>query len=318
MAAIFLTEQDVESLLDMPTAVDVVGEAFRQLARGEAVNVPRSRAEAPGFVLHSMSASAAYLGLAGWKQYTTTKQGAKFLVGLYDLHTGDLLALISADRLGQLRTGATTGVAVQWLAAPTATEVGLFGAGWQAEGQLAAVAAARPIKTAYVYCRNEERRRSFADRMSNRLEIEVIPVDRPQAAAEDVPIIVTATKSREPVFDGNNLAEGTLVCAVGSNWLSRAELDATVIRRADHIVCDSVEACRPEAGDFCDAISKGYFDWSRAVDLADVVAGRSVGRSKPEDVVVFKSVGMGIEDVALGSKLLELALARGTGVELPL
>ena len=176
----------------------------------------------------------------------------------------------------------------------------------------------RPIRTAFVYSRDAERRQSFADRMSARLNIEVTPVDRPQEAAEDLPIVVTATSSREPVFDGNHLAEGTLICAVGSNWLNRAEIDAAVVRQADNIVCDSVEACRNEAGDFVDALEKGSFDWSRAVELCDVVSGRAVGRSRPESITLFKSVGLAIEDVAVAMRLVELARARQIGQELPL
>jgi ornithine cyclodeaminase/alanine dehydrogenase-like protein (mu-crystallin family) len=286
------------------------------LAAGEAEHVPRSRVKGPGVILHSMTAAAGYLGYVGWKCYTTTREGAKFLLGLYD-NSGALVALIEADQLGQLRTGATTGVAVELMAAPEASEVGLFGAGWQAETQLAAVSQARPIQVAYVYSRDENKRVAFAEKMAARLNIDVRPVDRPQEAAEEVPIVVTATTSREPVFDGTWLAEGTLVCAVGSNWLNKAEIDTSVIRRADNIVCDSVKACQIEAGDFVDALEKGIFDWRRAVELSDVVAGRATGRNTRDSIVLFKSVGIAIEDVALAAKLVELAREAGRGQELP-
>jgi ornithine cyclodeaminase/alanine dehydrogenase len=318
MAALYLTESDVQRLLDMRTAIDVVEEAFRQLAAQQASNVPRVRAKAPGIVLHSMSAAAEYLGLVGWKCYTTTREGARFHVGLYDSATGELVALVEADRLGQLRTGATSGVAVQWMADMSAAELGLFGTGHQAETQLEAVACVRQLKSAFVYSRNPQRRADFAARMSKRVRCEVVPVDRPQKAAEDLPIVVTATTASEPVFSGNDLAEGALVCAVGSNWPQKAEIDADVIRRADNIVCDSVEACRIEAGDFRDALERGIFSWSKAVELADVVSGREVGRSNNNSVALFKSVGLAIEDVALGGKLLELARAEGVARTLPL
>jgi ornithine cyclodeaminase/alanine dehydrogenase-like protein (mu-crystallin family) len=317
MAILYLTEADVAALVDMPTAIGVCEEAFRRLAAGEADDVPRTRAIASGIVLHSMSAAAAYLGMVGVKTYTTTKQGARFRLDLYD-SSGALVAMIEADRLGQLRTGATTGVAVQAMADPEAKEVGLFGSGWQAQSQLAAVASAREIKMAYVYSRNEQRRRDFAEMMSSRLQIDVRPADRPQEAAEDLPIVVTATHSREPVFDGSWLAEGSLVCAIGSNWLNRAEIDTTVVRRADNIVCDSVKACRNEAGDFAEALSKGIFDWSRAVELADVVTGRATGRNTRDSITLFKSVGLALEDVALGAKVLERARAQNVGRELTL
>ena len=152
-----------------------------------------------------------------------------------------------------------------------AAEMGLFGTGKQARTQLEAISIARPIKRCFVYSRDEEARERFAIEMAAKLGIEVAPVDRPGEAAADLPIVVTATNSASPVFDGNDLSEGTLVCAVGSNWLRKAEIDPNTIRRADNVVCDSVEACRHEAGDFEAAIGK------RNVRL---VAGRRSGRSR--------------------------------------
>ncbi|HEV2971450.1 MAG TPA: ornithine cyclodeaminase family protein [Pirellulales bacterium] len=317
MPALYLSEADVNQLLDMRLAIEAVEEAFRQLADRKACNVPRVRAKAPGVVLHTMSAAAEYLGLAGWKCYATTRAGARFHVGLYDSRSADLLAIIEAGRLGQLRTGATTAVAVEWMAVMGASELGMFGSGHQAETQLEAATLARPIKQAFVYSRSETKRKAFAERMSAQLKIDVVPVDRPQEAAEELPIVITATTSAEPLFDGNALSEGTLVCAMGSNWLNKAEIDTNVVRRADNIVCDSIAACRHEAGDFVAAIEKGVFDWSRAVELADVVSGNAVGRSNRDSVALFKSVGLAIEDVALGGKLLDLARAKGLGRELP-
>lgn len=316
MPALYLREADVEQLLDIDTAIDACKEMFRQLAVGKAEHIPRHRVQAPGVILHTMTAAASYLGLVGWKAYTTSKSGAKFLVGLYN-SDGELLALIEADRLGQLRTGAATAIAVELMAWPEATEVGLFGAGWQAETQLLAVSRARPLQVAYVYSRDEQKRVAFADRMSAKLGFEVRPVDRPQEAAEDLPLVVTATTSREPVFDGSWLAEGALVCAIGSNWLRRAEIDTTVVRRADNIVCDSIKACQQEAGDFVDALEKGVFDWKRAVELADVVVGKATARNSRDSIALFKSVGIALEDVALGAKLLERAKASGAGETLP-
>ncbi len=318
MPVLFLSEHDVRRLVDMPTAIAVVEEAFRQMAAGRAMNVPRVRTCAPGIVLHTMSAAAEYLGLVGWKCYTTTEHGARFHVGLYDAKSGELVALIEADRLGQLRTGATTGVAVSRLALTDATEMGLFGAGHQAETQLEAVAAVRRLSRVLIYSRNAERRAAFATRMAERLGIDVRPVDRPDEAVANLPIVVAATSAATPVFKGSNVAEGALVCAVGSNWLQRAEIDAEVIRRAGMIVCDSVDACRNEAGDFREAIEMGLFDWTSAVELADVVVGRATGRQDDRDIVLFKSVGLAIEDVALGGKVIELAREMRVGRELPL
>lgn len=313
MSVLYLTDDDVGRLLDMPAAIATVEEAFRRWAAGEAHNVPRSRSTAPGIVLHTMSASASYLGVVGWKSYTTTRAGARFLVGIYAQDDGRLLALIDANRLGQLRTGATTAVAATSMALLDAAEVGLFGAGYQAESQLAALACVRPLREVYVYARNEAKRVDFAKRMSKQLGLSVRPVDRPSEAAEDLPIVVTATTASTPVFDGSWLAEGAFVAAIGSNWQQRAEIDAHTVERASNIVCDSVEACRGEAGDFVDAMERGIFDWTRAVNLSDVVAGRAVGRSRPGSITLFKSVGLALEDVVLGAKLWQLAAGAGVG-----
>jgi ornithine cyclodeaminase/alanine dehydrogenase len=316
MPVLYLSEHDVERLVDMPMAIAAVEEAFRQMAMGRAMNVPRVRARTSGIVLHTMSAAAEYLGLVGWKCYTTTGRGARFHVGLYDAKSGELVALIEADRLGQLRTGATTGVAAARLALPSASEMGLFGAGHQAETQLEGVAAVRRLSRVLVYSRNATRIEAFAARMAGRLGIEVTLVARPEEAVKNLPIVVTATTSATPVFRGSDVAEGALVCAVGSNWPNRAEVDTEVIQRANAIVCDSVEACRNEAGDFREAIERGVFSWSSAIELADVVAGRVNARRDERSVVVFKSVGLAIEDVALGAKIIELAKERGVGREL--
>ncbi len=323
---LYLTEDDVTRLIDMPTVLGVVERAFLGLARGEAENVPRMRARTRGVTLHSMSAAANYLGFSGWKNYTTTAQGTRFLVGLHENISGRLVALIEANRLGQVRTGAATGVAVRYLSSVDTDEVGLFGTGWQAESQLAAVAAVRPLRRVVVYSRSAERREAFARKMSERLMLDVAPAAVAREAVEGLPLIVTATTSETPVFDGEWLAENAVVCAVGSNWLHKAELDAAVFRRATRVVCDSVAACRHEAGDMAAVLAAGTFTWDRAEELAKVVesgcaaAGRSETSEIHEDrhgVVVFKSVGLAIEDLAVAVHLVAQAQSQRVGIVLP-
>ncbi|HUS40489.1 MAG: ornithine cyclodeaminase family protein [Pirellulales bacterium] len=315
MTAIYLTEHDVAALADMNLALDAVEEAFRQLAEGGAENQPRRRVRAQGIVLHSMSAAAGYLGCVGWKQYTTTKQGAKFLVGLYGADTGQLTALIEADRLGRLRTGAATGVAAKFLAAQDAAQMGLIGTGRQAETQLAAVAAVRPLQRALVFSRDETRRQEFAAKMSQRLNVEVVAAESAQAAVAQMPIVVTATTSRTPVLQAEWLSDSALVCAVGSNALNRLEVDAETVRLATNIVCDDVEACRLEAAELVAAAKSGAFQWDTAIALADIVAGNYI--LPPGGVTLFKSVGLAIQDVALGCRIVQLATAAKAGSPLP-
>lgn len=318
MHPLYLTEADVNLLIDMPTTIGIVEQSFVHLAEGQVSNVPRNRAVGKGVMLHTMSAADDALGYVAWKAYTTTKHGAKFLVGLYESTSGRLAALIEADRLGQLRTGATTGVAVKHLARPDADRLGLFGTGTQARTQLEAVADVRELKKVFVYSRDIERRTAFAKSVSEELQLDVVPVASPSEAVRDLPIVVTATTSREPVFHGDDLSPGCTLCAVGSNWLNKTELDATAVRRAVRIVCDDFVACKHEAGDLHFAASQGAFDWSHAVALAEVVAGRAAGRTSPEEIVLFKSVGLAAEDVALAAELLKRAKEQGRGVELPI
>lgn len=318
MHPLYLTEADVNLLIDMPTTIGLVEQSFVHLAEGKVSNVPRNRAIGKGIMLHTMSAADDALGYVAWKAYTTTKHGARFLVGLYESATGKLAALIEADRLGQLRTGATTGVAVKHLARDDADRLGLFGTGTQARTQLEAVIDVRALKRVFVYGRDAERRMAFAQSVSEEFQIDVVPVSSPSEAVRDLPIVVTATTSREPVFNGEDLSPGCTLCAVGSNWLNKTELDATAVRRAARVVCDDFVACKHEAGDLHFAANHGAFNWAEAVALAEVIAGRTAGRTSPDEIVLFKSVGLAAEDVALAAELFRRAKEQGRGVELPI
>jgi len=317
MPAIYFTENDVRELLDVETAIEVLEAAFRQLAEEKAVNVPRTRARASGITLHTMSAAAEYLGFVGWKAYTTTRAKARFHVGLYAAASGELVALIEADYLGQLRTGAASGVATEYMARPDAKTVGLFGTGKQARTQLKAITTVRRIERAEVYSRNAERREHFAREMSEYCGTLVVPVHSPEEAAAEKDIVICATTSEVALFEGRVLEPGTHLNVVGSNYLTKTEIDVETVRRADTIVCDSIEACRREAGDFVEALEAGVTDWQLMRELAGVVAGQETGRALPEHITLFKSVGLAIEDVALAAKLLERAREENVGQPLP-
>src|SRR5205807_1734495 len=203
--------------------------------------------------------------------------------------TGTRLALIQAAYLGQVRTGAASGVATQYMARPDAVEVGLFGSGKQARTQLQAVAKVRKLRRVQVYSLNEERRRAFAQEMTEVCQCEIEPVPRPEMAAEDKDIIITATTSREPVLNGHWVAEGTHLNVIGSNFLGKAEVDAVAVRRCDSIVVDSKDQARLEAGDFVQPLEEGSIHWADIHELGQVIVGRFTGRAHPEDVTLFKS-----------------------------
>ena len=317
MPAIYLTEDDVAWLLDMDSAIESVEEAFRQWAFEKADNQPRRRASAGKATVHVLAAAAEYLNYVGCKTYVTTRGGNRFQFVLSEVEHGQPVAMIEANLLGQMRTGAASGVATKYMARPDARIVGCFGTGFQARAQLKAICSVRRIERVDVYSRNDERRRAFADEMSECCNVPTVAVHSPDEAAAEKDIVLCATSSKEPLFDGHILEEGTHVCAIGSNYLTKAEIDVTTIRRADHVVCDSLEACQLEAGDFAPAIEDGSLDWSRVHQLSDVVVGRETGRALPEDITLFKSVGLGLEDLAVAVRIYQRARLEGLGRPLP-
>ena len=313
MPVLLLTEDDVRQLLTMEMALEAVEDGLRKMALDEAVNVPRARTQTDHAMQHVMSAAAKSLGVMGYKAYATGRKGTNFHVGLFDGKTGALQALMQADYLGQMRTGAASGVATEYMARMDASEVGLFGAGKQARTQLIAVCKVRKIRRVQVYSLNEERRRQFAEEMSRVCDTEIEPVPRPEMAAEDKDIIITATTSREPVVNGHWIAEGTHLNAIGSNFITKAEIDAVGVRRCESIVVDSKDQARIEAGDFVQPLEDGSIHWADIHELGQVIVGRYTGRAHPQDVTLFKSLGIAIEDIAVAAKVYTKAQAAGMG-----
>lgn len=313
MGTLLLNENDVRQLLTMDMALEAVEEVLRKMALDEAQNVPRARCQTDHMMLHVMSASAKTLGIAGYKAYSTGRKGTHFHVCLFDGKSGTPLALIQADYLGQVRTGAASGVATQYMARPDSIEVGLFGSGKQARTQVQAICQVRKIRRVQVYSPNEERRRQFAHEMTDICRCEVEPVPRPEMAAEDKDIIITATSSREPVLNGHWIAEGTHLNVIGSNFLGKAEVDAVTVRRCDSIVVDSKDQSRIEAGDFVQPLEEGSIHWADIHELGHVIVGRYTGRAHSQDVTMFKSLGLALEDIAVAARLYAKAQAAGVG-----
>jgi ornithine cyclodeaminase/alanine dehydrogenase-like protein (mu-crystallin family) len=311
---LLLNEDEVRRLLTMEIALEAVEQGLRKMALDEAHIIPRHRAVTDHSMLHVMAATAKSLGVMGSKVYSTSRKGpAQFLVTLFDGKTGALLALIQADYLGQVRTGAASGIATKYMARPDATEVGVFGSGKQARTQVEAICKVRKVRRVAVFSPNEERRKAFSEEMSACCEVEVVPVSRPEQAAEDKDIIITATSSREPVLLGQWVPQGAHLNAIGSNFLGKAELDVATIRKCADVVVDSKDQARLEAGDFQQAIEDGALHWTDVRELGQVIVGRYPVRKHVHDVTLFKSLGIAIEDVVVASRLHALALAQGVG-----
>ena len=315
---LYLTERDVTELLPMADALAAVEAVFKAHAAGTATNLPRRRVRAARATLHVMSAAvegaASGRSFLGLKAYTVTSSGARFHVSLYDAGTGELLAFIEADRLGQMRTGAASGIATKYLARDDSHTVAIYGTGWQARSQLAAVCAVRPISDVRAYSRREENRERFCAEMAAELNLNAIrPVDRPEAAADGAHIIVTITSARNPVVSGAMLAPGVHINAAGGNSLLRRELDDEAITRASAIIVDSIDQARIEAGELVSAVEKGLLTWERVRELRQVVSGEVRPGRSDDDITIFKSLGLAIEDVAVAAVIYERALERNLG-----
>jgi alanine dehydrogenase len=301
---LYLSEQDVAELLSPADAVDAIESCFRRMAAGAVENRPRYRLGLEEGALAVMAAADLELGFAGAKVYAGFRDGARFVVLLFRVDSPELVAVIEADKLGQLRTGAASGVAAKHLAKSDARSLGVIGCGWQAESQVACIRAALPgLERVVAYCRTEEKLRAFC------AEHDAEPGEGHQDAAA-CDIVVTATSSRDPVLRGEWLRAGALVCAVGANDGRRRELDNVVLERAAFVCCDSLDDAKLESADLVEPVESGVLDWLEVHELQEVAAGEVAGRQSGEDVVVFKSNGLAAWDLAVAARVVEVAEGR--------
>jgi alanine dehydrogenase len=306
---LYLSERDVQALLTPADAVAAIEGCFRRMAAGAVRNAPRRRIELEHGQLADMAASDLELGFAGAKTYAAFREGAAFVVTLFTAEKPELVAVIEADHLGRLRTGAASAVSAKYLAREGAASLGVLGCGWQAETQVACIRAALPqIDRVVVYCRNEQNLRAFCKRVGAE------PGESHREASEQ-DVVVTITNSRDPVVRGEWLRPGTLVCAVGANNGVSRELDNVVLERASFVCCDSLEQARIESADLIEPVERGVLDWLEVHELHEVVGGDLPGRQSSDDIVVFKSNGIAAWDVAIAATAVERARAVEVGTK---
>ncbi len=313
-----LSEAEVQQVLTMPMALEAVEEISRKQATGEVLVHPRRRFELPsGGFFHYMAAADFSAGFLAMKQYTFVRGKIRFLVPLYEIASGDLVAMIEADYMGQLRTGAASGVATKYLARREASVAAIIGTGGQAKTQLEAVAAVRKLKSARAYGRNAERRKKFCEEMSSRIGVTVESANSSSEAAQGAHILCTATTASHPVVSGADLASGLHINAIGANHAHKRELDDEAVAGADVIVVDSVEQSRQEAGDLIIAFEGDEMCWTGVKKLSDVVAGKVSGRTSDTEVTLFKSNGIASWDLAVAMRVYTQAREQGLGRSLP-
>jgi len=307
---LYLSEADVAGLLSPHDALDAIEACFARMAAGVVENRPRYRLRLEAGALAVMAAADLGLGYAGAKVYAGFREGARFQVLLFRADAPELVAVLEADRLGQLRTGAASGVAARHLARAGASSLGVIGCGSQADTQVACIRAALPgLERVVAYCRTEQTLRAFCDRHG-------AEAGESHRDAAECDVVVTVTSSPDPVLRGEWLRGGALVCAVGANDGRRRELDNVVLERASFVCCDSLEDARLESADLVEPVEKGVLDWLEVHELQEVVAGKTSGRQSDDDVVVFKSNGLAAWDVAAAAAAVERARERGVGREL--
>lgn len=310
---LYLTEADVTKMLDMNLALEALDDVFRARSAGEVRNEPRHRLAAGNGSMNFMAATWPERGWAGHKSYVS----GDFRVMLYGTNGEGLLAVIGAGRMGQVRTGAASGIATKYMARENSSSVGIIGSGYQAETQLEAVCAVRDIKDVKVFSRTPQKREHFATTMSERLGVNVAAVDSKEAAADGMDILVAVTSSVEPVITGDMVEPGMHINAAGNNSWMKRELDTAAIVKADLVACDDIDQTRIECGELMRAVEVGRFSWESMVRLDRLVAGLRTARYSDDDITLFESQGVAFEDLAVCGRLYELALERGIGTELP-
>jgi ornithine cyclodeaminase/alanine dehydrogenase-like protein (mu-crystallin family) len=317
MSMLYLTEDDVRNLLPMDVCVDLMQEVFELLASGEAINQPRRRLFLPtGSVLHYMAGGdGTYYGA---KVYATNpKHGANFLFLLYRAADAAPLAIIEANYLGQIRTGAVSGLATKYMAREDAATLGIIGSGFQARTQLEAMLAVRKFEDIRVWSRDAAKRDRFAAEGAARFGGAIRAAASAEEAVRGAGVVVTATYAKDPVLAAEWIGEGTHINAMGSNQAARREIPGELVKRAECIAVDSFEQARMESGDLLLAFEGG--DWGEApiVELKDIVTGKARGREGPEAITLFKSNGLAVEDVIAAGFVYERAQARGMGSRVP-
>jgi ornithine cyclodeaminase/alanine dehydrogenase-like protein (mu-crystallin family) len=314
-----ISEAEVNSAFTMPMAVEAVEEISRKQAAGEVIVHPRRRFEFPeGRFFHHMAAADLAAGRVATKQYTYVNGKLKFLVSLYSMETGDLLALIEGDRLSQRRTGAASGVATKYMARTNAKTAGIIGSGWQAEAQLEAIAAARKLESAKVYGRDAERREKFASEMTVRMGFPVKAVESTAEAVRGVDIVSVATTASKPVLFGEDVVAGMHVNAIGANHMRKRELDDAAVMKADVVVVDSIEQSKQEAGDLVLGFASDPARWERVNELPQVVSGKATGRGSDSQLTLFKSNGIAAWDLAAAMRIYTEVTKQKLGRPLPL
>lgn len=310
---LYITEAEVARLVTVKDAIAALEEMFALWGDPLIQNLPRQRAKLPVGAFNHMGASYGAKKIYGLKAYAGGKGSTQGHVLIYSNEDFSLKAMIECDLLGQTRTGAASGLATKMLANPDARTLGVIGTGRQSRSQVMAVCAVRPIERVLVFARTPASREDYSKEMEKALEIEFRPVPSAEACVRDADVIVTITKSSEPVIRNEWLRPGAHVNAAGANSADRREIDAETVLRASVKATDQVAQAKVEAAEYRDLVAAGKLTWTDVSELGDIVSRKAKGRTSPADVTLFKSLGIALEDMAFGEVVYHKALAQGVG-----
>ena len=313
---LWLSELDVLELMDMGNAISALKQGLLLEAHGQALNMTKTHISwGQGSTLHAIGAVFPNTGFAGTKTWAHTSEGAKPLLVLFDSNTGSLRAVIEAFALGQLRTGAISGIATERLASEEADEFAIIGTGKQAMMQVCAVLAVRHIRRIRVFGRNQERRAQFTARVQKEFGVEAVSEKTIKAAVKDAAIITLVTRAKEPILDASMIAPGTHINAVGAIVPGGFELASNVLERADVVAVDCISQARKLSSELIEFCREEEVRWAAVRSLADIMESGNL-RSPNSDITIFKSLGMGISDLSLAIEIYEKAVKVGRGRDL--
>ena len=322
---LLLSETDIGSVLSMADGVRVVEEAFRQHFTGGVTGIPRISADLPGNggAFRVMCAILPEMGFFGLKTLTgypgrRLAHETYFALLLFSCDTGALRAIMAANRLTGIRTGAATGVAARYLSRADSSVLGIIGAGVQARYQVSALKEVRPLTEVRIFDVDFTKAEAFAREIELDLQVVARAVAHAREAVTGCDLVVTATAAKAPVFDGRWLDDGSHVSGVGSNSPNKKELDNIVFQRS-RIVVDFKDQALQEAGDLQEALKmEAIQEDAIYAELGEVVTGKKPGRQSDREITLFKSVGMAIEDIATASFVYQQALKTGVGTRIEL
>ena len=297
---IFINEEQVQEILDVKSTVDILEESMKSLSTGKGFNSPRKRLPTSysGGNLHFMAASWPEKGIAGHKSYVVSKGKATFVVLLYSTEGEGLLAVIEANMLGQIRTGAASGLASKYLANKNSKKLAIIGSGFQAETQLEAINSQFDLDEIKVFSRSKEKRNKFVNKMGNKLNINIRAYNSSDEATSNVDIISLITNSNVPVITNSQITNGMHINAAGGNSWLRSEISSDSIGKFNFVSCDDVEQAKNECKELMDATEKGIISWSNVNELSNVIDGKIKGRNNSEDITLYESLGIAIQDIA--------------------